>query len=693
MKRAPRPSNSHLPVNISAADRAKTYPEKLYESDGLLFCKACSKAIDHRRLDTVKHHLFKSAVHAANEAKIKKQEETGPGRGIKRQKTIGETFSNATKAADHRKEMASDLIKTFAACNIPLEKVNNPHFRSFLLKHVQGGGAVASASTLRKSIDTMDLHGAHKAKLKAIVSKAPSISIVTDETQDAKGQFVLNVLVVPCLTTSFAENLADLDELLGQFDATTTSNDKLNPATKEKSVSVLKPLLIETVFLTAVNHATVGQAIIKILSNYDINFDNVVGFLSDNAKYMLKSFNDILSAVCANCVHVTCWAHILNLVGETFRANFEIVDRFVAKMKKVFKNSARRKVFYVNFLKEKGVKKPHTPPQPVITRWNSWFEAVVQHNEYFKYYEEMMNEMAANENSVPPAVEAVLEIMAETRHLELLLRFITVKSQRIRKLIKMAESQDIQVHLIYNTMSDLLTWATASTDTDYNTLTAGQGIPKKTAKEVGSLMKECMQACEDKLRNYVEHDSQPGIAFLKAVRALDPKQAFLFKDRFEELVEDIPYLKHVLQTKKQTIASAKEEFAIYIKEAAYFTLRSTATATPAPVATTSSNQESELDESDSDESADEVPEAPTTKKDAKPTNSAELLLFWNSLKERVPTLYGVAMSMLSVPINSADAERSFSSYNTVLTDRRHRLTQEHLSFFSAMYFNGRYGIL
>ena len=66
-------TRSHLPVNITANDRARNYPEGTFHvDDGRLFCSSCNVMVDHLRkliicpriaLDTqkastVRFHLF-----------------------------------------------------------------------------------------------------------------------------------------------------------------------------------------------------------------------------------------------------------------------------------------------------------------------------------------------------------------------------------------------------------------------------------------------------------------------------------------------------------------------------------------------------------------------------------------------------------------------------------------------------------
>ena len=49
---------SHLPVNISAKDRARKYPEGTFHvDDDLLFCSSCNIVVDHLRKCVVDKHL------------------------------------------------------------------------------------------------------------------------------------------------------------------------------------------------------------------------------------------------------------------------------------------------------------------------------------------------------------------------------------------------------------------------------------------------------------------------------------------------------------------------------------------------------------------------------------------------------------------------------------------------------------
>ena len=73
---------------------------------------------------------------------------------------------------------------------------------------------------------------------------------------------------------------------------------------------------------------------------------------------------------------MTCFAHIIALVGETWREILEDLDSSVAKLKSIFARSGHRRRRLVEFLGENGVVNPTMYPSPVVSRWGTWFVAV-----------------------------------------------------------------------------------------------------------------------------------------------------------------------------------------------------------------------------------------------------------------------------------------------------------------------------
>lgn len=77
-------------------------------------------------------------------------------------------------------------------------------------------------------------------------------------------------------------------------------------------------------------------------------------------------------------IHITCAAHAFHRVAEEIRTNFPLIDRLILNLKKVFlKANSRIEVF-----KETLPNAP-LPPQPILTRWGTWLEAVQYVSENF----------------------------------------------------------------------------------------------------------------------------------------------------------------------------------------------------------------------------------------------------------------------------------------------------------------------
>lgn len=105
--------------------------------------------------------------------------------------------------------------------------------------------------------------------------------------------------------------------------------------TKNKN-GCLETYLVDVVFLNECNHSTVSQAVVKTLQEFDVNYDDVILFNTDNAQYMKKAYKSVLSTLFVNSQHVTCLTHIMNLVAEQFRKSFTSVHQFMLLWSKIF---------------------------------------------------------------------------------------------------------------------------------------------------------------------------------------------------------------------------------------------------------------------------------------------------------------------------------------------------------------------
>ena len=257
-------------------------------------------------------------------------------------------------------------MKTLAAADIPVHKVDNPAFRKFFDKYLTPSVTLPSSSMVRKQLPIIEQEMFTKIKNRLAGKK---VAVLADESSDTQHRYFFQILLL-----------------------------ELNVFTE------CKPFLAETVFLDEANHKAVAQAILKALNKYGIEYENVLAYGSDNVTYMKKSFTDILCNILTNARHVTCNAHIQSLIGECFRENMVQVDSLIASIKFIFAKALHRRRRYISFLKSRCVLKPRMPPQPVVVRWNTWFNAVIYAEKHYEPLSAFVDAELASENSTQALV-------------------------------------------------------------------------------------------------------------------------------------------------------------------------------------------------------------------------------------------------------------------------------------------------
>jgi len=71
----------------------------------------------------------------------------------------------------------------------------------------------------------------------------------------------------------------------------------------------------------------------------------------------------------------------------------------------------------------------------------------------------------------------------------------------------------------------------------------------------------------------------------------------------------------------------------------------------------------------------------------------DIKAFWSINKTKLPQLYNLGKVFLHFPISTAAVERSFSKYNMMLSDERHRLKPESIKRLIFLYYNKNIGHL
>ena len=190
-----------------------------------------------------------------------------------------------------------------------------------------------------------------------------------------------------------------------------------------------KPFLIELIDLECTNSSSISQAINKCLFDlFDgvIPYENLYLILSDAASYMIKCCKD-LNGLFPNILHCTCLAHGLMRVAEVVRYSYPLIDALISESKKIFVKCGRRRSLF-----RQSTSLP-LPPQPVISRWSTWLEAVFYYADNYEPFKEFVSNLC-NENEAIKKVKEILRDEFVPQHLSFIASNFKVLTSAIKKL-------------------------------------------------------------------------------------------------------------------------------------------------------------------------------------------------------------------------------------------------------------------
>jgi len=295
-----------------------------FTTDGkVLYCIVCEKNVkitDSGHSNSRFNEHIKSGKHIrSRQIKIRN-----------RQTLIPHSLRIAEEKSLAQNEFIADLTKSFIESDIPPQKLSEPSFISFLEKYT--GNVLPHRTTLHKNY-IQPIYSKTINKIIEIIGES-DVYFIADETTDTCNRYVLNILVG-------------------------TLNGK-----------PVKPMLLSTSFLEKTNHSTIQQSFIdscNMLWPIHCEYDKVKLVVTDQATYMIKAFNN-LKNIFLNLNHITCIVHALNRVCESIREKYFEVNQFILNMKKILKKSPYKQNL---FRESTGLS---LPPNPVITRWNTWLK-------------------------------------------------------------------------------------------------------------------------------------------------------------------------------------------------------------------------------------------------------------------------------------------------------------------------------
>jgi hypothetical protein len=307
-----------------------------------LICIVCEEKINY----DLKHGSTRVKDHMESK-KHKKNKELKLGKSQK--SLIVESFKNAEELNDKETKFGIELVNAFMAANIPLNKLKNPVFKTFMETYMKR--SIPSISTIRKCIDPL-----YDDSIELIRKKVDehSVYFILDETTDKNYRNLLNILVAP----------------LNGFQQ--------------------KPMLLLSKYIDNTNNLTVSQefnnACIKLWPN-GVQYEKVLLAVTDQASYMVKAFENLKANLFSNLNHITCLAHSLNRVCDAIREKYSTANLFISSMKKILKKSNNRRQ---NF---KNITKLSLPPIPVKTRWGAWLKSAFYYIDNFKQISEFISQL------------------------------------------------------------------------------------------------------------------------------------------------------------------------------------------------------------------------------------------------------------------------------------------------------------
>ncbi|MGH0117876.1 UNVERIFIED_CONTAM: hypothetical protein FKN15_003907 [Acipenser sinensis] len=175
-------------------------------------------------------------------------------------------------------------------------------------------------------------------------------------------------------------------------------------------------------------------------------------------------------------------------------------------------------------------------PDPVATRWNTWFAPVQYHANHFQYYHGFVEEEIGVCGKLAPhslqELERMLSDETQCLVLKMTLRFINEMCKPIIDLMDPFESQRPCILFAFEKMEELLFFFETHTQfseestqrfrraEDVNTVTTDQ------SSKLVHLFRSAVDSSAEKLKKYISdtESGQPAIKFLKCVRIFSPRR-------------------------------------------------------------------------------------------------------------------------------------------------------------------------
>lgn len=472
-------------------------------------------------------------------------------------------------------------------------------------RYTPGSGDLPGANTLQS--DYLPKCGEERREsIKESIKDKPLV-VVADETSDTKGRCVFAVLL-----------------------------RTITPTEKQEV------FLASCSFLDVANGTSCCQAIIDTLQRYEIKYDQVMGLVSDSARYMGTCFTALQTLIGEHILHHQCWAHKVNLCGDVFMKELKELNTVVSKVKMAFLHGRKIKNAYIHYLQTHYPALPAVLfPSPIITRWNSWFCSVKYINTYLEPLIGFFKEVEYSNTSTTAVVEMFDDAVSSTV-VRIQIKFVSEMCLKFVELINVLEGSAFPyAHLLWDHLENLVASLQQASEGAFksNTREALERVSNMVVKaKITASLKDCAQKSSVKLNTHMLANKtndlyraahtlfNPSIAGQQAHPNVDIVKKLKNKmPAFKEMSED-NFVEDYMYFHRQLVKAVKE-------------------------------------------------------------GTVDLVQLLLAMKINKKEFSNASLTTIWAPVNSVDAERFFSSYNLVLTDRRTRMKESTIETCAMLSFN------
>ena len=208
------------------------------------------------------------------------------------------TLITAINSSIQRSDFVKDFVRMCLVANIPLEKTAK--MMPFMRKHCKVGGALTTGKNHRDNyvpVEANELRSKIQNLITQWTSQNQIISLNIDESSDEAERSVLNIFV--CIRNNF--------------------------------------ILLDTNFLDdPANHENLSAVTNDTIVKFGIR-DATKFLITDNTAFCPKAYEDILVRVFPNLIWIGCWAHIIDLVGDTCQNFFQLSKKLLGHLRVVLR--------------------------------------------------------------------------------------------------------------------------------------------------------------------------------------------------------------------------------------------------------------------------------------------------------------------------------------------------------------------